>query len=246
LENLNALNSLSSIGEDLSIHNNDALLNLSALNKLTAIPVDMTINYNENLISLNGLESVSSIGGRMDVSYNPALETIDNLMNVTSISGDLKIMGNNSLSSLEGLDNISHNSIENLYIVFNTILCVCNVQSVCDYLGNPNGATEIYYNYIGCDSKEEVEEACLVNVSGYNVESEFAVYPNPIVNELTISNINGRCIRDIVIYNKLGQKVLHQVPLNNNINVSKLDRGLYIIEIVTNQQRIRKKIIIEK
>ncbi len=62
-------------------------------------------------------------------------------------------------------------------------------------------AAEINNNYTGCNSKEEVEEACLVKVSGYSVESEFAIYPNPAVDELTISNINERCIRDVVIYN---------------------------------------------
>ncbi|MCD4730087.1 MAG: T9SS type A sorting domain-containing protein, partial [Bacteroidales bacterium] len=67
---------------------------------------------------------------------------------------------NDALSSLTGLDNIDASSIDLLYIYDNFSLSTCEVHSVCDYLINPTGTVEIHDNSPGCNSQEEVEEAC--------------------------------------------------------------------------------------
>ena len=56
---------------------------------------------------------------------------------------------------------------------------------------------------------------------------------------------NGVTIDEVVIYNQTGQKVLQGKPVNNTLDISKIDQGLYIIELVTAKGEIRKKIIIQ-
>ncbi len=78
------------------------------------------------------------------------------------------------------------------------------------------------------------------------VESQFKVYPNPVkdilsvendlntVSKLTISDINGRVVKVVEIES---DKV--------NVNISELQRGVYIAQFVSDQGSFTKKIIKE-
>lgn len=70
-------------------------------------------------------------------------------------------------------------------------------------------------------------------------------YPNPATNQLTISTNNGIPIKIINIYNQLGQNVLYIKQPTGSIDVSRLGEGIYIVEIVFDKHRIRKKLMIK-
>ena len=124
-------------------------------------------------------------------------------------------------------------------------LSTCEVQSICDYLASPTGFIEIYNNAIGCNSLEEVEEACEgVSVECINPEDEISIFPNPANKQLTISSKDGATIEKIIIYNQTGQKVLQEKPANNIIDISQLQPGMYLIEVVSGQRIIREKLMI--
>lgn len=74
-------------------------------------------------------------------------------------------------------------------------------------------------------------------------ESFYTIYPNPAKNNLTISTKNKETIAEVIIYNQLGQKILNST-YSDIINVSKLEQGIYIIEIVTKRGKVREKLII--
>ena len=151
---------------------------------------------------------------------------------------------NASLTSLTGLENIDANSINPLFIHYNNSLATCEVQSICDYLASP-GYIVIYNNAIGCNSQTEVEDACdAVWVLNINFESEFSIYPNPAEKELFISVRNEAIIKEVNIYNRIGQKVLYENRITHTIDVSMLRQGMYIIELVFNKSKIREKLII--
>lgn len=66
-----------------------------------------------------------------------------------------------------------------------------------------------------------------------NVVSNFAVYPNPAKDFVTISS-KTEPISTVEIYNVLGQKVLDQnfkETLSENINISNLQAGMYVMKI---------------
>ena len=80
--------------------------------------------------------------------------------NITSIWGELWITDNPLLENIEALENIALYSYFDLYIIDNPLLSQCDISNICQYLLNPTGTVEIYDNAPGCNSPEEVEEAC--------------------------------------------------------------------------------------
>jgi len=272
LTTLTGLDNITSIGWGLSISYNDALPSLTGLDNITSIGVGVGagigIMGNAALWTLTGLDNVTSIGGGFAIGDNPVLTSLsglDNLTsipgllyiwhcssltsltdlaNVTSIGGDLSIIDNDVLTSLMGLDNIDAASIDSLHIYNNNSLSTCEVKSICDYLATPGGIIEINDNATGCNSQQEVEDACeAIGLPDIDFKSEFSIYPNPAKDILTISCDHGLQIDEIIIYNQIGEKVLHHKPVTQSIDVSMLRQGMYIIEVASGNKRMRGKFI---
>ncbi|MDC0118146.1 T9SS type A sorting domain-containing protein, partial [bacterium] len=67
------------------------------------------------------------------------------------------------------------------------------------------------------------------------------MYPNPVVNELTI-NTNGIQLEQVIVYDVLG-KIIIDTKLNlETINTSTLKSGLYILKIKTAQGTVIRRI----
>jgi hypothetical protein len=73
---------------------------------------------------------------------------------------------------------------------------------------------------------------------------EFVIYPNPANDVLFISSEEGE-EADVYIYSTSGQMVLHTMLKSGNetIDISKLDKGLYLINIQADDEVFTKKII---
>jgi len=208
-----SLNSLIGIGDidsigGLTIFSNPFLIDLNDLESLIYINEDIMIN-SSSLSSLEGLNNIEYIGGNLDIIYNDLLQDITALSKVTSVGGNLYVISNSALNSLSGLQNINASSILNLYIYNNSSLSTCAIQSICDYLANPNGYVKIYDNVTGCNSPGEIAGTCgfamdclpyghyyFVNQS--NIDSFPAYYPgctelkgNTIIQGSSITNLNG-------------------------------------------------------
>jgi hypothetical protein len=146
---------------------------------------------------------------------------------------------------LSGINDITVASIEQLHIFGNITLSSCEALSICDFLESPGGEIEIHDNATGCNSQDEVEEACLeFSVPDQNAKNDFSIYPNPTKGILSISYNNGAAIDEIIIYNQMGQKVFEGELDNNTIDVSSLPEGMYVIEIRTSEFQIREKLIV--
>ena len=233
--NLSGLNSLTWVGSNFIIESNDTLTSLAGLNALNYIGGDVTIGYNDPLTSLQGLESLTSIGASLFVTYCHALTNLVGLNNLTQIGSFLAIEFNNSLQSLFGLDNIDAATINGLYIAYNINLSHCEIESICEYLASPNGTILIKNNKTGCNSQQEVEDACAaIGVEELNPETSLAVYPNPTSTTLTIETpAKG----SLSIYNICGQQLLRQditVP-TTSIDVSGLRSGVCLVKFVGTQ-----------
>ncbi len=253
LTNLTGLDNLISIGGDLWICKNVVMTSLTGLENLTSIGGDLKIGLvtypyggNQSLTSLAGLDNVVSIGGEFEIYNNDALIDFSGLNNLTSIGGHLTIEDNENLNSLTGLDNIDPISIGNLDITYNPSLSTCEVQSICDYIADPMGIITINNNAVGCTNLNQVQQACeAIWVPEINFEPAISIYPNPAEKELSISGRNGAIIKEVNIYNQTGQRVLHENRLTGAIDISMLRQGMYIIEVVTNESKIKEKLIIK-
>lgn len=102
-------------------------------------------------------------------------------------------------------------------------------------------------NYVGHYNEEE---ECIGYVVG-NVESlihKINIYPNPAKSIVNIETYNKEKIININIYNLFGQLVFNKNRIDiaiNQVDISSLQHGLYIIEIKLNNLLIRQKLIVE-
>jgi len=244
-------------------YSND-ITNLNGLNVVTSIGGDLCVNCNY-LTSLSGLDNLTTIGGSLsfgELDYhggpygNARLTSLAALSNLDSIGANLEVYGNDSLVSLSGLDNLE-DIAGDLNINYNPFLSVCEAEGICAYLANPNGGISIYYNASGCNSQEEVEEACgIVGTSKLLVaSSRLQVYPNPSVGVSYIKynlTANYRLSTvDLRVYDMTGKQVktlVNQKQLAGEYTVqfdaSELTSGLYLIRLQAGNELKTMKIII--
>ncbi len=75
------------------------------------------------------------------------------------------------------------------------------------------------------------------------VSQNFNIYPNPTSDILNVSLENNLVLEQVTIYNNLGQVV--KKATENVINVSQFSKGLYFVEVTTNQGKETKKVIVK-
>jgi hypothetical protein len=146
-------------------------------------------------------------------------------------SGELYIVGNKHLASLNGLDNINPGSINNLYIVSDSSLSDCAVQSVCNYLANPNGPIDIQGNATGCNSRQEVEYACTaIGVELPTQISRLTIYPNPASTQIAIETPDKGAIT-ILNYNGNERLKWEITKPKTQLDISHLPNGVYFVRL---------------
>jgi hypothetical protein len=258
LTSLTGLENLISIGNELWIYSNDNLTSLAGLNNLTSIGGNLNINYNPTLISLTGLGSLITIGGSLIIGswlYGPINSDLTNLSgldNLTTIGGNLEIKYNPNLTSLSGIDNINAGSIDNLYITDNPILSSCEVQSICNYLASPNGDIDIYSNATGCNSQQELQDACHFGLDDNKEKNQLNVYPNPVSDQFTIIFTLERPVWvSLEVYNRLGKIVaiildesMPQGELQLTWKTDGLTSGIYFYRLTAGSQSSTGKLVV--
>lgn len=232
LINLTGLDSLLSIGKIVFMYNNLVLTSLEGMEGLTTIGDEFHLHSNNALTSLTGLPALTFIGGSLIITEEPSMTTLSGLINLTSIGGGIYIIQNEALASLSGMDNIDASSIILLDIHGNSSLSMCEVQSICDYLVNPNGSILIYDNATGCNNKYEVELACGVGMEENNIsENQLNIYPNPSSDNITIETLTKG---NISILNLKSQELLKKeiTSPSTTIDVRGLTNGIYIVKVI--------------
>lgn len=111
-----------------------------------------------------------------------------------------------------------------------------------------NGATlaiGAYYNAANGPNSGHVRVYNLTAVlsSDSFVQANFKVYPNPVSDALTIELQNGLELQKVNFYNTLGQLV--KTTKTVSTKVSDLSKGNYYVEVITNQGKATKTIIIK-
>ena len=195
LQDLTALGNLKKIDANLRVGGiwyggNNSLTRLTGMENLVSVGGGLHVVTNTSLEDLSGLDNLTSIGGDLYIYANDSLLNLSGLSNLNAIGGSLNLgiyyygpMGNASLIDITGLGNVL-SIAGNLNILGNHVLSTCEINSICTYLTAPNGSIQIYNNAPGCNSQEEVEEACGVTgigqLDGWTVGHEgLGVYPNP-------------------------------------------------------------------
>lgn len=73
---------------------------------------------------------------------------------------------------------------------------------------------------------------------------DLKIYPNPAKTFVNVDLVNMELLKNINVYNSIGQLILS--TKKSNVNISELDSGIYYIEIIDkNNNRVNSKLIIE-
>ena len=115
---------------------------------------------------------------------------------------------------------------------------------------NIDVSLEATYNYpannVACHDTSWITIVTYVGID--EVEgTQVTLYPNPTVGQLNIESAEN--IREVVIYNALGQKVVNSYNLGNSstMNLSSLTKGTYTMSVrLQNGETIVRKFIIAK
>ena len=234
ISNLNGLSQVTSIESFLWIES-ASLMNLSGLENVNSTG-GLVIWYNSNLTSISGLDNLVSINGLVEIDFNDSLLNLSGLENLNQINGSLQIDYNGSLNSIEAIENIESGTITDLYILGNSNLSNCQIESICNYLANPNGEILIQYNALGCNDLEEVEEACEVGLAepiGNKKQATIKIFPNPSSDILFIETPEKMNRFQFSIMDLNGQELIREriSEPTRAIDVSHLPVGIYLLKI---------------
>ena len=251
LYSLEGLENLEVIDGGLNLWGNYFLNDLSGLENITSFQGSLTIAFNKsltNLIGLEGLEVINALYGTqaLSITNNDSLINLSGLEGITNIDGDVSVTANPNLTSLTAIGNIEDGSIEILNVNNNPLLQTCEVQIICEHLAL-NGIAYIENNAAGCNSPEEVEDACeSVSINEINDLQDLNIYPNPTYASITIElPTQPSKNTSLTIYNLNGQQLITQ-PITEPqtvVDVSGLPKGVYFVKIMDDEKVMMGKVI---
>ena len=267
LIDITVLSNVTTVG-DLDIYSNASLQSLNGLQGLTAVngAFGNVVIHNTPLPDLTGLENlaivegglqISNMGSLQDISALGGISTLDYLTifgcsslpnltgfdNLIGINGKLTLNNNVALNSIQALNDLSPTLITELVVTSNTSLSVCDIDLICTIIDDVNIPKTIDGNATGCGSIAEVQAECLLSISEEDLNSAISFYPNPVSETLHLNVSEGIVFEKAIVYSVLGERL--QVTSEKSINFSGFSNGIYLIEVVTIQGSISKKIVKE-
>lgn len=109
----------------------------------------------------------------------------------------------------------------------------------------PSGIVDVIENPSSNSTQHVIEGSfplSLPEINGVKV----GIYPNPTSNFLTIENLDLLNPKSIKVFNPLGQEVISNNKLSEQINVSSLQNGTYILTIETTDGKKHSESFIKK
>lgn len=253
LTSLSALKQVQRIGRNLTI-GNTSLMNLHGLDSLTYVGGTFYLQYNDNLINLDGLNHLDTIKGSLGIIRHDHLASMVSLENLKQIDGHLEISHNLSLTSLEGLQNIDPSSIRaglsnqyDLRIFDNPLLSVCDIESICAFLGMGESSL-VYDNGSGCNSEDEIDQECATmkpSAAPRFGTNKLSVYPNPATDKISVYSADfSNNLQEINVLDAYGRVFfVPKTSLGDSLitfDITLLPKGIYFIQGLSQKLRFVK------
>ncbi len=244
LLNLEGLENLEAVGQELFIKDNLTLQSVQSLAGLTKIGRSLMFDNNPELESLNGLENLISIGGNLLIANNQSLIDLTGLRQMRKMEGILQLFNNPSIRSLSGLDSIDHRGIADLALLSSPELSDCSVTSICDYLREETGTVAILMTAEGCLNIEEILSTCPRGGpnSTPGLRSDNIFFPNPTSGIVFIKRgpYKGASYN---VTDTAGRLMAHGIVIQDQIDLGNMSAGMFIIELLHQNQRVREGVI---
>jgi len=243
----------------------EAFINIEHL----VINVTMIDNLNiGNLIHLKYLDCVDNMLTNVDVSGNALLEYID----ITSAGdvlpfndiNEIDLSNNPNIKTIlaSGVEriNLKNNNNDNIQNMFINVSCNYCWDYPADYIAgstciavdnaelaqnnqSPYSGWTVYHAYINTNYVNDLNQ-CSLSTSKFN-RNKISIYPNPVQSDILYLKNNNTIISKIEIYDFLGRKILQNDQITDHINISKLQKGNYLMKIISNKGNQTEKLIVE-
>ncbi|ADV48343.1 hypothetical protein Celal_1018 [Cellulophaga algicola DSM 14237] len=73
----------------------------------------------------------------------------------------------------------------------------------------------------------------------------FKLYPNPTFNDVVYITTKDNLKKNIQVYDLLGELVLQVNSHYKELNISKLDAGVYIVQVTENNKTTSRKLVVK-
>ncbi|QRE04422.1 leucine-rich repeat domain-containing protein [Flavobacterium psychrophilum] len=245
-------NSVTSIG-DGSFARCSGLTSVTIPNSVTTIKEGTFFNCS-GLTSVTIPNSVTSIGdgsfarcsGLTSVTIPNSVTTIKestffNCSGLTSVTipNSVTAIGEDAFEGCRSLKTVNCHITSPLVINANVFGNV--TQSNCA-LNVPTG-TQVAYQAAAVWRNFSPISGGLLSNHSFAIESALKIYPNPVSEILNIALQEGLQLEKVNFYNTLGQLI--KTTNHSEINVSSFAKGNYFVEVMTNQGKATKTIIIQ-
>lgn len=240
LKDFSGLENLQTITGDLIFKSVRGIKSFKGFENLQTINGDLIFEYVEGIKNLKGFESLSEIGDVLELR-NTKFESLSGLSSLKSIGRYVILDRNENLvdiqalkSDIHFLEEEEHPEFSGIWIIDNPKLSICNCGLVCRRISSI--AHFIFErNAEGCNSIEEVQEACLQSDVADNID-----------NNETFKFLDDKTIRfsstihkdKVFIYNTIGMNFSGKLSINSDIvGLRDLPTGFYIL--IVGDQRIK-------
>jgi len=193
-----------------------------------SITVNGTI-YDAN--NLTGTEVFTNVGINNCDSLVTVTLTIEDEIDVSTTTSGLTVTANSTGATYQWLDCGNNNQ---------PIAGATNVE----YTATANGDYAVVVTVGSCSGTSPCVNINSIGIVQQTNDINLSIYPNPVTNKLTIGN-NEIKINTISILNITGGVVKTTTENTNVIDVSNLTKGIYFVQIHTDNGLVRKKFVKE-
>ncbi len=214
---------------------------ISGFKNLKYIGQDFLISELFNLNEITGFSSLQKVTRSVKLNLLVKIQNLDAFKNLSSAT-ILNISSCWLLNDISGVTGIDFTKLNNFHLSGNDSLSYCHYEPICTYIDQNLGKHDIKFNKKGCNSAEEILEACrTVGVEEWD-EVQVSIYPNPTCSHFYIESDTDIDIDDVEIWTMAGSKVPFS-KVGDAIYPIFQDGGLLIVKIKISGKTLVKKIL---